>query len=115
MAEAALAAPRLAVVIDQSVVARETGEGDLEHDLAGALRPAVRLLGLFQSFELAANVDEDAADLGTDLVERRMTRSLAAITSSRRSAADGAPRRDRSDGARADQFAVTRGLICANQ
>jgi hypothetical protein len=41
----------------------------------------------------------------------RSTRSLAAITSSRNVAAfEGAPRRERSDGAQADQFEVTRGV-----
>jgi hypothetical protein len=40
-----------------------------------------------------------------------MTRSLAAITSSRNDAAsNGAPRLDRPEGASADQFALTLGL-----
>jgi hypothetical protein len=33
-------------------------------------RPAIRLLGLFETFELAADIDDDAADLGPDLVQR---------------------------------------------
>lgn len=58
-----------AVRADQSVMAREPGQSDLEHDLAGALRPAIRLLGLFETFELAADIHEDAADLRADLVK----------------------------------------------
>ena len=46
----------------------------------------------------------------------RMTRSFAAMTSSRKDAASsGAPRRDLPEGAGADQFAVTLGLSLANQ
>jgi hypothetical protein len=45
-----------------------------------------------------------------------MTRSLAAMTSSRKDAASsGAPRHARPEGAGADQFAVTLGLRLANQ
>ena len=51
-------------------MAREPGQSDLEHDLAGALRPAIRLLGFFEPFQLAADIDEDAADFGADLVKR---------------------------------------------
>jgi hypothetical protein len=116
MAQAVSSSSRRPVVTDQPVMAGETGERDLEHDLGGALRPAVRLLGLLEAFQLATNVDEDAADLGPTASSARMTRSLAAITSSRRLAAlKDEPRRERSDGASADQLAVTRGLIPANQ
>jgi hypothetical protein len=89
---------------------------DLEHDLAGPRRPAIRLLGLlkpFSSQQISTKIPETS---GPTAMSARITRSLAAITSSRSAAAfDGAPRRARSWGANADQFEVTRGLICANQ
>src|SRR5262245_6533282 len=47
----------------ESVVSRKPRERKLEHDLAGTLRPAATFLSLFQSFQLAANIDEHAGQL----------------------------------------------------
>jgi hypothetical protein len=85
MAQATALPPLRLLPADQPVMPRETRQGDLQHDLARAARA-------------------------------RMTLSLAAMTSSRSPAAfEGAARRDRSEGASADQFEVTLGLRWANQ
>jgi hypothetical protein len=56
------------------------------------------------------------ASSGPTALSARDTRSLAAMTLSRKDAASGgAARRDRSDGAKADQLAVTRWFNWANQ
>jgi hypothetical protein len=111
MAQAASLPPVSLIPADQPVMPRQARQGDRQHHLARPLRPAIRLLSLFQALELAADIDQHAGDFRTDGVKRPMTLSLAAMTSSRSAAAfDGEPRRDRSEGASADQFAVTRGL-----
>ena len=94
----------------------KTREAELQHDLAGALRPVMASLGFFQPLQLATDIDEHLGKLGPTASSARMTRSFAAITSSRKDAASsGAPRRDLPEGAGADQFAVTLGLSLANQ
>jgi hypothetical protein len=35
-------------------------QSDLQNDLSGARRPAICLLGLLETFELAANIDQDS-------------------------------------------------------
>jgi hypothetical protein len=97
-------------------MAREPRQGDLEDDLAGSLRPAILLLGLFETFQLAPISTRIPESSGPTAISARITLSFAARTSSRKLAApDGADRRPREDGAGASQFDVTRGLICANQ
>ncbi|MEZ5874526.1 MAG: hypothetical protein R3D30_06750 [Hyphomicrobiales bacterium] len=43
----------------------QPGQGDLQHDLTGPLRPPVFLLGVLKTFELAADVDKHACELRT--------------------------------------------------
>ena len=90
----------------------------------GVGRPATTLparcsqskpLGFFQPLQFATDIDE-RGKLRATASSARMTRSLAAMTSSRKDAASsGAPRHARPEGAGADQFAVTLGLRLANQ
>jgi hypothetical protein len=56
------------------------------NDLAGTLRPVMTSLGFFQPLQLATDIDEHLGKLGA-ASSARMTRSLAAITSSRKDAA----------------------------
>ena len=98
------------------VVPGKTGEAELQHDLAGALRPVMASLGFFQPLQLATDMTSTWESSGPTASSARMTRSFAAMTSSRKDAASsGAPRRDLPEGAGADQFAVTLGLSLANQ
>src|SRR5262249_4567883 len=80
---------------------------DLQHDLDSPCRPAVCLLDFLQTFQLAAISTRMPETSGPTAIRARITRSLAAMTSSRRFAAfEGTPRRVRSCGANADQFEV---------
>ena len=111
-----LPSPRQIARDIKPVVPGKTREAELQHDLAGALRPVMAFLGFFQPFQLATDIDEHWESSGPTASSARMTRSLAAMTSSRKDAASsGAPRRDRPECAGADQFAVTLGLRLANQ
>ena len=110
-----LPSPRQIARDIKPVVPGKTRETELQHDLAGTLRPVMASLGFFQPLQLATDIDEHLGKLGAHR-SARMTRSLAAITSPRKDAASsGAPRRDLPEGAGADQFAVTLGLSLANQ
>ena len=111
LAQCSLARCRL-VSRDQPIMFGKPRQCDLQNDLPCPRRPPVGFLSLLEAFQLAADIDQDAGDLGAAAINARMTRSLAAITSSRSIAGlDDAPRRTRSRGAKADQFEVTRGLI----
>jgi hypothetical protein len=106
----------LLVVFDQPVMLGEPCQGDLQNDLARPLRPTVLFLSVFEAFQLATDIDSTPATSGPTAMSARITRSFAAMTSSRSSAAfDGGARRERSEGASADQVEVTRGLRWANQ
>jgi hypothetical protein len=48
------------LVVADPVMFGETGQSELEDHLAGALRPAVLLLGLFEILRLGANIDQHA-------------------------------------------------------
>src|SRR5680860_1149030 len=101
------AAPRrlLLAVYDQPVMPGEPGQGDLQNDLARALRPTVLSLRVLEAFQLATDIDQHAG--GPTAMSARMTLSFAAMTLSRSAAAfDGAVRRERSEGATADQVEV---------
>ena len=108
-----LPSPRQIARDIEPVVPGKTREAELQHDLAGALRPVMASLGFFQPLQLATDIDEHLGKLGAHR-SARMTRSLAAITSPRKDAASSG-RRDLPEGAGADQFAVTLGLSLANQ
>ena len=41
-------------------MARQPSQGDLKYHFAGPLRPAILLLGLFKTFQLAADIDQDS-------------------------------------------------------
>jgi hypothetical protein len=45
------------------VISSRPGKREVEHDLAGALRPAVTLRGVFEPLQLATNIDEHAGKL----------------------------------------------------
>jgi hypothetical protein len=66
----ALVAPGRLVRHIEPVMSRQPVEGELEHDLARALRPAVTLLRVFEPFQLAANIDEHPGKLRTHGVDR---------------------------------------------
>jgi hypothetical protein len=111
-----LPSPRQITLDIEPVVPGKTREPELQHDLAGALRPVMASLGFFQPLQFATDIDEHLGKLGAHRIERAHDALLAAMTSSRKDAASsGAPRRDRPEGAGADQFAVTLGLRLANQ
>jgi hypothetical protein len=65
MAQATALPPLRLLPADQPVMPRETRQGDLQHDLARSLRPAIRFLSLFEALELAADVDQHAGDFRT--------------------------------------------------
>jgi hypothetical protein len=111
-------APRrlLLVVFDQPVMPGEPRQGDLQNDLARPLGPTVLLLGVLEAFQLATDIDQHAGDFQTHGHEHPHDPLLRGDDSSRSAAAfDGAARRERSEGASADQVEITRGLRCANQ
>ena len=64
----------LRLATDQAVVPGKSRQGDLENDFAGALRSAILLLGIFKAFQLAANIDQHAGDLGPTAISARITR-----------------------------------------
>jgi hypothetical protein len=45
---------------DQPGMFGKPRQGDLQNDLPGARRPAICLLGLLETFQLAANIDQDS-------------------------------------------------------
>ena len=90
----ALPLPRQVARDIEPIMPGKACERELQHDLAGTLRPVVASLGFFQPLQLATDIDEHLGKLGAHR-SARMTRSLAAITSPRKDAASsGAPRRD---------------------
>jgi len=95
---------------------REPRQRDLQHDLAGALRPAIFFLRILEPLQLTTHIDKHAGELRPTSHNACCARCLAASALSLKAAAlDGAARRDRSDGTSADQFEVTRCERCANQ
>ena len=53
-----------------AVVAREPVEPELQHDLGRARRPAALALDIFEPFEEAADVEQQAGEFGPDRIER---------------------------------------------
>jgi hypothetical protein len=47
----------------ESVMSRKPVEREREHDLAGPLRPAVAFLSVFETLQLATNIDEHPGEL----------------------------------------------------
>ena len=100
----------------EPVVSGKTREPELQHDLAGALRPVMASLGFFQPLQFATDIDEHLGKLGAHRIERAHDALLGGddlVAQGRR--VERAPRRDLPEGAGADQFAVTLGLRLANQ
>jgi len=60
----------LRTIADQAVMPGKAGQRDLQHDLARALRPAILLLSLFETFQLTANIDQHARDFRTHRHQR---------------------------------------------
>jgi hypothetical protein len=58
---------------DQAIMPREPGERDLQHDLAGALRPAILLLRLFETFSLQQISTSTPATSGPAAISARAT------------------------------------------
>jgi hypothetical protein len=54
---ASAAAPIAVIRNGEPAMSGETRKRDLEHDLAAPLRPTLILLGLFEAFQLAADID----------------------------------------------------------
>ncbi len=50
-------------VIEKAVMPRQYGEGDLQHNLAGAFRPAFAAFGFLQTFQMTAYVDQHVRHL----------------------------------------------------
>ena len=65
-----LPSPRQITRDIEPVVPGKTRERELQHDLAGTLRPVMASLGFFQPFQLATDIDEHLGKLGAHRIER---------------------------------------------
>src|SRR5204862_6028804 len=67
---ASAAAPVALIRDGNPVMSGKARERDLEHDLAGPLRPTLIPLGLLEALQLAADIDQHAGELRSHGFER---------------------------------------------